>query len=115
MLATETAQTTTQHEPATDAMSDAKLREHLVAFEANMQDGLTCNFPYLWKTAADLQSQNVTGDAFIVALALASLTKVPRYGVRCSHAQIARRASTLKKLFALSVLGITTESHLGKR
>lgn len=100
MLTTEPAQTAQQPTSA-DSMSDAELRAHLAAFDTEMQDGLTCNFQHLWKTAADLQSQAVKGDTFVVALALASLMKVPRYGTRATHAQIARRASAIKKFFAV--------------
>ena len=85
-------------------MSDAELHAHLAAFDAEMQDGQVVNFPYLWKTARELQGQDIRGDAFLVALALASLTKNPRIGTRANHGQISHRTSALRKLFAVSAI-----------
>jgi hypothetical protein len=85
-----------------DSMTDAELHAHLAVFDTEMRDGQVCNFPYMWQTAKEKQSKDIQGDAFIVALALASLTRVPRIGVSCTHAAIALRASALKKLFAVA-------------
>ncbi|MDN5943118.1 MAG: hypothetical protein L0H94_14655 [Nitrospira sp.] len=99
-----TATMPTQLEAATATMTDAELKQSLDAFDADIRsDGKFFNPDYLWKTAADLlQQTDIKGDAFIVGCAMASLTKVPRYGLRATHAQIARRAAALKKLFALA-------------
>jgi hypothetical protein len=101
MLITETLQTNAQPTSA-DSMSDGELTQHLAAFDAEMHDDQLCNFPNMWRVAKELQGQDITSDAFVVALALASLTKNPRIGTRANHKQIARRASALKKLFAIS-------------
>jgi hypothetical protein len=103
MLVTETTQCEPTNTDTSTGMSDTDLQQHLAVFEAAMRDGLVCNFPYLWKTAVDLQQQlEIKGDAFIVALAIASLTKIPRYGTRATHAQIARRASAIRQYFVIA-------------
>ncbi|MDN5941453.1 MAG: hypothetical protein L0H94_06195 [Nitrospira sp.] len=94
----------TQLEAATATMTDAELKQSLDAFDADIRsDGKFFNAGYLWKTAADLlQQPEIKGDAFVVGCAMASLTKVPRFGVRATHAQIACRAAALKKIFRLA-------------
>lgn len=96
---------TTQTEPmSTDTMTDEAITTAANAFDRTVRsDGHYFNAPYLWKTALELQQNpEITGDAYLVALALASLTKVPRYGCRCTHKQIADRATALKKFMAVA-------------
>ncbi len=108
--------TTTTTEQIT--ITDTELMQRVEAFDADIRsDGKVFNPTYLWRVAQELHQQDITGDAFIVALALASMTRIPGQGCRASHAQIARRASALKGLFRLAdqvgwpriltVLGIT--------
>lgn len=96
--------TQTQSTPDTMiTMTDADLIQHLEAFEADMaSDGKPFNAAYLWQVAMDPKNQHATGDAFTVLCAIASLTKHPALGCRASHAQIARRASNLKRMFKLA-------------
>jgi hypothetical protein len=86
----------------TDTMVIGEVRKHLNTFEADMQDGLVCNFPYMWSVAQQLKQTDITGDAFTISLAVASLMRIPRNGTQATHRQIAKRATTLKTLVALS-------------
>src|ERR1043166_859920 len=84
MLATMTVETT-QHEPMIDdGMSDDAINAAVDDFNHTIAaGGQHFNETYLWATAMELQQQPaITGDAFVLALAIASLTKVPRYGCR---------------------------------
>jgi hypothetical protein len=104
MLATMTKETT-RHEPMSDdGMSDAAIQAAVDDFKCTIRaGGQHFNETHLWGTARDLQQQpEITGDAFIVALAIASLTKVPRYGCRATHKMIADRATAIKKFFAVA-------------
>lgn len=97
---------TTQTQSTQDTkatMTDAELIQHLEAFEADMgRDGKPFNATYMWQVVMDPANQEPTGDAFTVLCAIASLTKHPALGCRASHAQIARRASNLKRMFQLA-------------
>lgn len=86
-----------------DAMTGIEVMQHLKAFEAEISaDGGVFNASFMWKTAAELQHTDITGDAYALSLALSSLTRRPGQGCRATHAQIARRMATLKKMFRLA-------------
>ena len=104
MLATMTVETT-QHEPMIDdGMSDDAINAAVDDFNHTIAaGGQHFNETYLWATAMELQQQPaITGDAFVLALAIASLTKVPRYGCRATHKMITDRATVIRKFFAVA-------------
>lgn len=95
--------TTQTHAEIQAPMTDAELAQHLETFEADMSsDSKPFNAEYMWQVATDPANTHVTGDAFTVLCAIASLTKHPALGCRASHATIARRASSLKRMFRLA-------------
>jgi hypothetical protein len=61
-----------------------------------------CNFRFMWFVMLHPNNKDLTGDPLIVCAAIASLTRKPSSGCRASHRQVAQRATTLKKMFALS-------------
>lgn len=106
MLTTMTLETTPCESRSTDLLSDDAIKVAIDDFDRTIRgDGKHFNETYLWAMAKELQQQpDIKGDAFTVALAIASLTKVPRYGCRAPHKAIAARASALKKFFAVANL-----------
>lgn len=95
--------TLTQQKPT--IMTKADIPNECAAFHSSIQaDGAPFNGLYLWRRAIQLQeiAPDIRGDAFVIALALASMERIPGQGCRASHKQIAQRASAIKRLFALA-------------
>lgn len=102
MLATKP---TMQIEPTNaEAMSDEAVKAAVDDFNRDITaGGQHFNERYLWDMARDLQQHpEITGKAFVLALAIASLTRVPRYGCRATHKMIADRAAAIGKFFAVA-------------
>lgn len=95
--------TTQTHQEATIEMTDAELMNVLSEIDQAIgADGQFCNPSFFWSTALDPNNHELSGDAFIVLCAIASMTKHPGQGVRASHAHIAARATTIKRLLSLA-------------
>jgi hypothetical protein len=92
-----------QPEIMADTVDDAAILRTLEEFDAAIRaDKLVFNARFLWSVALDPKHQEVAGDAQIVFLSIASLTRHPAYGCRATHRQIARRAGSIKRLFELA-------------
>ena len=95
--------TTLPTEPQSTTMDDATVLAELNSIDESMQaDGLVCNTEYLWEVALDPQHDNVVGDARILLLSVASLTRKPEYGCRASNKMVVRRAGHIKRLLTLA-------------
>ena len=95
--------TQNQTEPATVSATDADILATLAILdEAVRADGLVCNQAFMWETALDPAHADLKGDQLVVMMAIASLTKKPWEGTRCTHKQIGVRAGHIKKILALA-------------
>ena len=84
-------------------MDDATVLAELNSIDTEMQsDGLLCNTNFLWEVALDPQHDNVVGDARILLLSVASLTRKPEYGCRASNLMVMKRAGHIKRLLTLA-------------
>ena len=95
------ATTLTQHR--TETVTDENILEAIAQFDEEIQvDGLPCNVDALWKALLHPAHADIRGDELIVRAAIASLSKNTLHGCRTSHAKIARRATSIKKMLALA-------------
>jgi hypothetical protein len=98
MLALQQAPTTpTTTEPVSDARQEVNAID-----EGFASDGLPFNSDGTWRALLSPKNQDVKGDALILLVTLASLEKHQGQGVRVSHAQLAKRATSIKRFLRLA-------------
>ena len=91
----------TQHH--TEPITDGNILEIIATVDEEVRaDGLPCNVDELWKALLHPAHADLRADELIVRAAIASLSKNTLQGCRTSHAKIARRATSIKKMLALA-------------
>ena len=85
------------------AVTDSEILDALAQFDEDMRaDGQYFNASNMWSITTDPAHADLKGDALLVGMALGSLMRKPWLGVNASHAQIATRATHLKRILSLA-------------
>ena len=88
---------------AEPAVTDSEILDALAQFDEDMRaDGQYFNAGNMWSITTDPAHADLNDVSLIVGMALASLMRKPWLGVNASHAQIATRATHLKRILSLA-------------
>ena len=87
----------------TEAVTDATILGIIATFDEEIRaDRLDFNPDEMWGITRDPANADRKGDELVTLMAFASLTKKPWLGCRVTHAQVARRATSIKKILTLA-------------